>query len=131
MRISINIGFVTNSSSCVHHFPSELLQHPKIKAFLQTFEIEDGFVGPELWSRTHCTTVAITKEQKAEVQDKLTNNDYGASGPAINVDTDEVVVIYGDEYQSIASALCNLMYEALVEQKGGDYWSHRNSVDYN
>lgn len=131
MRISVNIGFVTNSSSCVHHFPGELLQHPKIKAFMEAFEIAGGFIGPELWHRSHCTTVAITKEQKAEVQHKLTNNEYDARGPAINVDTDEVVIIYGDEYSSIATALCDLMYEALVEKKGGDPWSHRNSQEYN
>ena len=118
-QISINIGFVTNSSSVVYHFSNELLQHPKVSAFLKAFEIEGGFVGEDLWHRSECATVAITKEQKQAVVAQLARMD---SGPSIAVDTDEFVVIYGDEYQSIASALMDVIGQALVEEKGGTQW---------
>jgi len=114
-RVSINIGFITNSSSVVHHFPRRLLETPKIAAFLKTFEVEGGFVGPALWSRSHCTTVAITTEQKSQVHQSLLG-----SRPEVRVDSDELVVIYGDEYSSIATYLCDLLVQALINETGCD-----------
>jgi hypothetical protein len=124
LRIGINIGFVTNSSSMVYHFPKELLANPEVKAFLDAFELHGGFVGSELWSRDTCTTVAMTKEQKLEVRAKLAESDYGGA-PPINADDDSIVVIYGDEYQSIASTLarmlCQIAHKTGVTVSGQDY----------
>jgi hypothetical protein len=110
LRLGINIGFITNSSSCVHHFPRELLKDPKVAAFLTAFELHEGFVGSELWSRDSCTTVAMTKEQKREVQTKLGEME-GYPAPAIDTEDDSVVIIYGDEYHSIAQVLARLLTE--------------------
>ena len=66
-QISVNIGFVTNSSSVVHHFPRELLEHPKVKAFIEKFELQDGFVGEDLWNRDACSSFLVDADQKAEV----------------------------------------------------------------
>jgi hypothetical protein len=130
-QISINIGFVTNSSSVVHHFPKELLQHPKIVAFLKAFEIDEGFVGSDLWHRGECATFAVTKEQKEAARSQLQNTDYGP-GPAIDVDGDDFVVIYGDEHRSITATLLDVIGDALAEQHGGDRWDHiRGGEDYN
>ncbi len=132
-RLSMNLGFVTNSSSMIHHFPKEVLDHPKVRTFMRVFEIEDGFVGQDLWHRGACTTVAVTKEQKKQVQASFTNNEgaFEERGPKISVDSDEVVVIYGDESSSVACSLACLMCEVLAEMKGGDPWDYRHAVEYN
>lgn len=109
LRLSINLGFVTNSSSMVHHFPREVLNDPNVAAFIQAFQVEGGFVGDDLWHRGQCSTMAMTPEQKQEVREKLASVDF--SHPAIR-DDDSVVVIYGDEYQSLASSLAGLMRQA-------------------
>lgn len=120
-RISINIGFITNSSSVVHHFPRELLDHPEVAQFLKTFEITDGFVGEDLWDRSRCGTFAVTQEQKAGIahnfagNNDLSGEDWTCTGPTINVETDEVVIIYGDEYESMARILSNLLSKAATE----------------
>lgn len=110
--IGVNIGFVTNSSSVVYHFPAEVLSHPDVKAFIEALEIRDGFVGEDLWNRGLCETFAVTKEQKAKVARELQDSEY-CRGPAINVDSNEVVVIYGDEYPGLAMTLASLLQEAV------------------
>lgn len=136
LRLSINIGFVTNSSSVVHHFPKELLNDPTVKAFIEAFELSRGFVGEDLWHRGACGTFAVTKEQKAEVQAKLQSinegrdaDDYTVNVPGIAMDDDSVVLIYGDEYSSIASSLSGLMMEAA--KKLGMENAIGGGVDYN
>lgn len=119
LRIGINIGFVTNSSSMVYHFPRELLAEPKIQAFLTAMDLHGGFVGSELWSRDTCTTIAMTKEQKQECVRKLAESDY-CTPPGISTDDDSVVIIYGDEYQSVASTLA-WMLKDIARSKGVDY----------
>lgn len=114
--LGINIGFVTNSSSVVYHFPRELLAHPDIAKFIAAFELDSGFVGEDLWRRDICSTIAMTKEQKAEVDRKMRESDYGTT-PAINVEDDSVVIIYGDEYESIASTLAHMLQRLANEQK--------------
>ena len=136
-QISISIGFVTNSSSVVHHFPRELLDHPKVKAFIEKFELQDGFVGDDLWHRAQCGSFLVTPEQKAKVErdfrgdNHLSDGDYQCTGPAIDMDPEQVVLIYGDEYGSIASSLCSLLLNALCEQKGDDNarWGHSDSYN--
>jgi hypothetical protein len=128
LRLGINIGFVTNSSSVVHHFPAEVLNDPTVKMFLEKFEISGGFVGSDLWHRGHCATFAVTKDQKKQVQQNLQSiNDgreeeggYQTSVPGISTEDDSVVVIYGDEYTSMASTLSHLLSEAAKRLGLGD-----------
>ena len=118
LRLGINLGFVTNSSSVVYHFPVAVLQDPTVQAFLNAFEISGGFVGADLWHRGACGTFAVTREQKEECQRKFASiNDgtddpvYG-SIPGVPMGDDSVTVIYGDEYQSLASSLVGLLQQA-------------------
>jgi hypothetical protein len=114
-RLSMNIGFVTNSSFAVHHFPRQLLEHPDVRAFIEAFEISQGFIGSELWNRSACSTVAMTKEQKAQIVTQFkgeAGDDEWMRPPAIDVESDDVVIIYGDEYTSLAQQLSNLMGKA-------------------
>lgn len=117
--ISTNIGFITNSSSVVHHFPRKLLEHPKIAQFMSIFGLENGFVGENMWHRGECATIAVTKEQKEKVARGMRELDleepYSCSGPAIDVDSDDIVVVYGDEYQSVANELAHMLKDAANE----------------
>lgn len=104
MRLSINIGFITNSSFAVHHFPKQLLEYPAVRSFLEVYEISRGFVGPDLDDRANCSTVAMTKDQKQKVgKDRL---------PYVDLEPEGVLVIYGDEYESVARELAELMRQA-------------------
>lgn len=122
--LGLNIGFITNSSSAVYHFPRSLLAHPKVKKFIETFELSDGFVGSDLWRRDTCTTIAMTREQKKEASAKLADSEY-CTPPAIDVDDDSVLIIYGDEYESIARSLASVMEEVARAENlfvgGQDY----------
>ncbi len=108
--LSANIGFVTNSSSVVYHFPREVVENEDIQAFIKAFEIEEGYVGNHLWNRSSCQTFALTKEQKQEVNAELSDPDYG-SGLSVNTEDDSVVMVYGDEYHDITSILIHMMVE--------------------
>ena len=121
MRLSINLGFVTNSSSAIHHFPAELLEHPEVKKFLQVFEVS-GFVG-DLWNRSACGTIALTKEQKQVAQTRFNNDNTDV--PHIDVDSTDFVVIYGDEYESLAHTFALLCSDAMAKLKGGDPLDYR------
>lgn len=123
LQLGINIGFVTNSSSMVYHVPKAVLEDPNIKAFLQAFELEEGFVGSDLWSRDTCETFAVTKEQKLEARKKLDeywdDPEFSIRTPAIDVEDDStVVLIFGDEYPGVVSSLLGLLREVL-EKDGG------------
>lgn len=118
--LHINIGFITNSSSVVYHFPKELLKNKDIQAFLRAYEVEDGFVGDDLWHRARCGTVAITKEQKMLAQSRLKEAEYSDFGhpPHIDVDDDATfVVVIGDEHFDIANALSHML-QTLSEKMG-------------
>jgi hypothetical protein len=123
LMIGINVGFITNSSSCVYHFPKSLLEDPQIKAFLTAFECEDGFVGDNLWHRGQCGTLAITREQKEEAQRQLQSPEYeGSYAPSIDVtNDDQLVVIYGDEYQDLANIIFGML-RSTCERLGIQYY---------
>ncbi len=118
LRLSINIGFITNSSSMVYHFPRELFQDKRIQAVLKAFELDGGFVGSDLWHRGLCATVAMTKEQRIAAKQQLVEAEYGSGTPYIDTeDDDSVVVIYGDEHRSIAYILSDML-KTVAEEKG-------------
>lgn len=114
--LSVNIGFVTNSSSVVYHFPRALLADEKIKAFITAFEIDGGYVGEEMWNRSTCSTFAVTREQKALAAKRLADTEYGGAPPIDVEDEDSVVVIYGDEYRNITSILGGMLGDLCRER---------------
>lgn len=85
-------------------FPRSILEDHDVKAFIDAYEIQGGFVGENLWHRGMCGSFVVTEEQRAQAAAELNDPDYGGGkydlgGP------DTVAVIYGDEYESIASEL--------------------------
>lgn len=120
--IGINIGFVTNSSSMVYHFPKSLLDDPQVKTFLEAFEAVDGFVGDDLWSRRDCATFAVTRDQKKEANDKLHQDGYEEyHPPGIDMSEETVTVIYGDEHPGLASTICQMLKDAAERHGINDY----------
>lgn len=114
-RITINIGFITNSSSVVHWFPRQVLDDPDVQAFLRAYEIEDGYVGSDLWARNQCGSFVVTKEQRLEMNEKMVL-DWGdgqdTHGPKADVDSDDVLVVYGDEHHEISLILSGILARA-------------------
>lgn len=118
MRLSMNIGFTTNSSFAVCHFPRQLLDHPTVKEFIELFEVSQGFIGDDMWNRSTCSTMAVTRKQKERLVEAFHVEGEDAQWvkpPAIDVESDDVTVIYGDEYTSLARNLAGLMREAAKE----------------
>jgi len=119
-KIGMNIGFITNSSSCVHHVPRTIIEDPDISAFLEAFGAKQGFVGDDLWGRSSCSSVLVTDEQKAEARRQLSDTDFGEV-PKIPNDPNLVTVIYGDEYESVASELMRLIEKKIGEVPYEEY----------
>jgi hypothetical protein len=116
-QLGINIGFITNSSSVVFHFPKELLSDPGIAAFLRAFEVQDGYVGRDLWDRGDCGTLAISRDQKKLASAMLLELEYG-NPPGIDVTDDSTfVLIYGDEHRDITAVLHDMLRD-LMEKQG-------------
>lgn len=125
--VSANIGFVTNSSSVIYHFPKEILEDEKIIQFIKEHELTDGFVGNDLWGRDTCTSLAFTKEQKQLINKKLRslyekndeNTEERGYSPevSINENTDDIILVYGDEYYSVVMTLAHLMKDAADRLK--------------
>jgi hypothetical protein len=122
-RVCINVGFITNSSSVVYNFPSELLKHPDVQAFMQAMDLFKGFVGEDLWSRTECATIAITKEQKQQTLSALNHSQWGPISDSgfqqlsSAIEDDSILVVYGDEYVSCASILADML-QRIADEKG-------------
>lgn len=135
MKLSVTTAFITNSSSVVHGFDKTLLEEPRVKAFMERYEIQHGFVGPDLWSRSTCGSVVITEDQKAAVQHELSGYEEAERSADSPVSfKEEFGVIYGDEYDSVASELCHLISEIVIERdklkgiwRAGSNWTY----DYN
>lgn len=130
-QLGANIGFVTNSSSVVYHFPKKLLEYPAVKAFLAAYEIEDGFVGDDLWHRGECGTIALDRKTKELADQRLHRESYGAEGgyaPGIAVDDDNTfVVVIGDEHHDLAYIFSHMLCDLAREEGLGDY----TGQDYN
>lgn len=122
MRLSANLGFITNSSSAVYHFPRALFEDPQVQAFIKAYGIDNGFVGSELWHRGECDTFAVTREQKEAVAYELIHGSEYSSHPGINVDNDDVVVIYGDEYSGLTQELASL-FKKVGQKQGLTFYS--------
>jgi len=117
-ELSGNLGFITNSSSVIFHFPLSLLQHPDVVAVLTAFGVTGGVVGDNLWSRDHCASLLVTPEQKAKALDELLGNEYSKpEGTEALLNQEGVVLVYGDEYDSLPRLLCTMMRD-LAETLG-------------
>lgn len=119
LQIGMNIGFITNSSSVVHHVPREIFDHPEIQAFLKAYEADTGFVGSDMWHRGECGSLAVTREQKLDVKNQFEHNCYDAHPPTnVNPEDDsEVILVYGDEHEDLAYMLAEMLRD--VSEKMG------------
>lgn len=124
-RISITTGFITNSSSVVYFFKKEALEHPKVKTFMEKFDVQDGFVG-DIWYRSRCASIAVTRAQIEEVRDQLNDPDWSAHCPS--VPEDEALLVYGDEYESLPSDLLDILRE-VENDTSTEYVT--GGIDYN
>ena len=120
--ISFNIGFVTNSSSAVHHFPKQLMDDPLVKKFMELFDLGPGksVVGKRFFDRSGCSSIAFDTEAKTRIEARMREEGEGYRDigfepdlpPVQTEDPDDIVVIYGDEYESLASQFAELLREA-------------------
>ena len=127
-KLAINTGYTTNSSSRVVHIPKDLLEDPDIQAVLEKYEVEDGYVGDNLWHRAKCETLALTKEQKRKAKDQLQNHGYDhepTAIPRIDVgDEDKAVLVYGDEYNGIVQTILGMIRRKMDEHPiDGQYFN--------
>lgn len=111
-EISFGMGHVTNSSSCIHYLPKEILNHPVVKAFIEAYEIR-GHVGKDIWSRSECGSILFTREQKTEANRDMTQEEYGKPLDCDN--ENEFIVIYGDEYQGIENLFARMCRDVARE----------------
>ena len=120
MKLSINSGFITNSSSVVHGFDKELLEDPDVAAFMAKYEIQGGYVN-DVWYRS-CDSIAVTPEQKQNLIEQFASSDYSPRAIPVKPDDNQIVVVYGDEYDSLASQLCGLLSSAAKRLERGEIW---------
>jgi len=114
--LTINVGFITNSSSAIHWYNKAVLDAPEVQAFLKTYEIENGYIGRDVWHRGECDTLAITKEQKTTLKERLGDSEF-CTPPDVDTEDDNIVVIYGDEYGGITQSLSHLL-DSVARKKG-------------
>lgn len=124
-RVTVNIGFITNSSSCVYYFPKEVLADPQVKSFMEAHELTQGYLGDDLWYRSSCASLLVSEEQKEKAKGILRSYDPDdASLPESSVSkvidpkSDGVYILYGDEYSDTTHILCRLMSGALAKLQG-------------
>lgn len=117
--ISANIGFITNSSSCVHCFPIDLLDDPNVAAVIEAYNLQNGYLPDSLTHRGICDSVLVTKEQKDEVLQFISENEYFNkeqwTGALHTPDT--LVITYSDESESLARVLCEALSQAQQKRK--------------
>jgi hypothetical protein len=113
-KLAINTGFTTNSSSRVVHVPQEVLDLDPVRDFMETYNIEDGFIGDHLYYRSSCGSLLVSRDQKETAQKRLDefweDSEFEPNTPDIRPDEeDKAVIIYGDEYTTIASELLQII----------------------
>ena len=121
MRVTIGSGFITNSSSVVHYFDKALLEDPEVAAIIEAYDLQDGLLGDPIYSRSHCSSFILSEgmKQQAAAELKEALEDY--SMPPVAVGKPNVmVVIFGDEYSSFASLLCEILCQAAERAGKGN-----------
>lgn len=125
-EITLGLGHTTNSSSCIHFFPKEILKHPLLASFLERYEISGGFVGEDLWDRSVCDSLLLTEEQKGLAEKDLKSMEGTRPPSVMGGSQEEFVVIYGDEYSGIAS-----IFAEMCEDVCKDLGLEHSSTEYN
>ena len=123
-HLSVNIGFITNSSSCIYHFPKEILDDIQVQAFIKAHEMQNGYVGSDLWHRALCSSFLVTTDQKQRAKNELSAEEYAEATAGSHVDPADtgVYLIYGDEYSSETHILCGILCGAAKRLGlGGGY----------
>ena len=123
-HITISMGFITNSSSVIHWYPKEVMEDAQVQAFIKAYDIQNGYVGSDLWNRGACGSFLTNDKLKEQALASLNENDY--EHPNIPVGDDTVVLIYGDEYADLTMELSGVLSQActrlgLKEHGGVDY----------
>lgn len=111
-RVTVNIGFITNSSSCINCFPKELLDHADVKEFISKYGLSGGYVGSDIMMRSEADSFLVTAEDKRSVAVALSEYDYEVQHLE---DEDTVTVIYSDEYDSLSRVFCDLLSKVAKE----------------
>jgi hypothetical protein len=125
-RLTMGCGFITNSSSVIHYFDKVLLTDPDVAAFVAAYDLQDGLLGSEIYSRSHCSSFLVHEEMKIEARNKFRGQMESyeldtTDAPSFAVDEKDVmVIVYGDEYTSFASTLCQLLVTAAERLGKGD-----------
>lgn len=114
LHVSVNLGFITNSSSAVTYVPVEVMQHERVRNFMKRYEVTDGFIGEDLWSRSGCASLLVTQDQVEAAREELTS-DWSYPASIEDVHDGGAVLIYGDEYDSLVSDLADLCYDIASE----------------
>lgn len=129
-QLTVNSGFITNSSSCIHWFDKRILKDPDVKTFIKKYELGAGSVGRDLMSRSSCASLVVDQKTFLQAAADFQSGDYAEYAPSIfrpgEEYQDNVIVIYGDEYSNIFSELCHLMEDAAKRLK-----IPHNCTDYN
>lgn len=125
---SINVGFITNSSSVVCFCPREVWNHPEVQGFIKAFEIDDGFVGPDMWDRGNCASILLTEEQKEKAIADFNSLDHNyCNWPRFEpTNADEIILIYGDEYDTVVTDILSFLRKIAVK-----LGKEINSSEYN
>jgi len=120
-KLTAVTGFITNSSSVVYHFPMSALENPKIKLFMERNGLIDsdgschGFIGDDLWNRAYCSSIVFTADEKQGAITNLRGDDAEYyCPPVIDMQSDDFVIIYGDEYESLAADFAHLLHDENI-----------------
>lgn len=113
--LSIISGFITNSSSVINGFDASVLSDKRIQTLLSKYGVKNGFIGEDLLSRGTCGSLIISAEQKAQAKQTFAECEYGAAN--FDFEDGRVYVMYGDEYDSLARELSEIMREISEEKK--------------
>ena len=96
-RLSINVGHITNSSSCVYSFPKALLEDEEVQTFLKAYD----FWGKDYIGRhvgRGAKTLTQTEEGWATVQAEFAEDFYGGS-PHLGEKGDLLIISGDDGYE--------------------------------
>lgn len=121
--VTISKGFITNSSSVIHWFDQEkALADEKVQSFLKLHGYTGlpSYVGSDLWSRSSCDSIITTEEVKGSLREQTIDGwqiplPYCSNNPKVGI------IIYGDEYDSFARELSEVIERSDASLGQDDY----------
>lgn len=93
-----------------------MLKDPDVKQFLAKYEIANGEVGSCLLDRSKCGSFIPNAETYKKAVESTAGEEYGAPLKQ-DYDEQQVITIYGDEYQTVFSILTELLRKAAERLK--------------